>query len=430
MNSPFVIGEYFTKAVNYLFRVIYILLRMVELVFKLLNALLVQVIFIRIDHALSRIAKWSLTKTIRVDNRTIMLTTMQGEYADNIKYICDELLRRKLPYNIIWVLRGAALGPYPPELHFVKDDSVDYYRMAAKSKIIIQNGHSLQKDSVQKRKNQYWMQTWHGSLGLKRLEGAGGDKRFYEKMKRLDSRQTNFIITNSKFEDDVFSSTYWPGVPILKLGHARNDILFDASKKTATYLRKKILKRLNIPDSNQKFLLFAPTHDDKNLNQAFGNIDFDKLRDTLSSKFGGTWDILIRTHNNNKRQSSRWLSGLPLYCYNASFYPDMQELLVLADVGLTDYSSWISDYILTRKPSFLFGVNVKKFNMTRGFYFNLEHTPFTMATNNAELMENIANFNQKEYEKKIDKFLTECKSIDDGKASARIVDKIEELMPG
>jgi CDP-glycerol glycerophosphotransferase len=121
---------------------------------------------------------------------------------------------------------------------------------------------------VAKNTGQYWIQTWHGSLGLKRLEGAGRDDRFYNEMRALQSRQTDFLISNSQFEDDVFDKTYWPGVPVLKLGHARNDILFDRSTETAGDLRRKVLTRLNVTDTGQNFLLFAPTHDEKSVGQS------------------------------------------------------------------------------------------------------------------------------------------------------------------
>lgn len=424
----FVTGEYFTNFIDRLFHIIHLLIRAIDMFIKAINKGLVILVFSKIDSLLSRIAKRHIAQKTAVSDSSILLTTMQGEYTCNPKYIAEEILRRNLPYDITWVLRGTSLGPFPPEFKFVKEGSVEYFEAMAKSKVVVQNGHAMQKNEVQKSKGQYWLQTWHGSLGLKRLEGAGGDERFYNKMRKLDSKQTDYLLTNSKFEDDVFRNTYWPDVPILQLGHARNDILLDRSAETAARLRAKVLSRLNITDTGQKFLLFAPTHDDKNLNQAFGNIDFETLKNTLNKKFDGTWEILIRTHNSNKRRSSKWLSGLPLYCHNASFYPDMQELLVLADVGLTDYSSWICDYILTRKPSFLFGANVKQYNKTRGFYHKIEDTPFSMATNNRELLKNIEAFDQKKYEKKIDVFLDACACIDEGKASERIVDTIEELM--
>lgn len=395
---------------------------------KIIKKILTKLIAKKLDKQLAKIGKHLVVRTTNIEPNTITFITAQGEYTCNPKYIAEEILRRKLPYKISWIVRSGALGPYPPEFKLVKDRTPGYYREIAKSKIVIQNAHTLQKNYTQKNEDQYWLQTWHGSLGLKKLEGAGGDEKFYNKMVKLDNEQTDYIISNSQFEDNVFSGSYWSSVPSLRLGHARNDILFNTDSDTHKYLRKKVLKRLGVEDTGQKFLLYAPTHDDSNPYQAFGNLNLEDLRKLLGDKFGGSWEILIRTHNNNKKKSDTWLSGMPTYCHNASFYPDMQELLLLADAGLTDYSSWICDFILTRKPSFLFGLNIEKYEKTRGFYHKFEDTPFSIATNNAELLNNISEFNQNVYESKIDTFLEACESIDDGNASKRIVDEIEKLM--
>lgn len=421
-------GKIFTGISDKVFRIFEIAMRIVTLVLKVVNKLVNHYIASKLDVVLQRIGRRMVVNSTQVSDNTILFVTDQGEYTCNPKYIAEEIMRRKLPYEVTWVLRGKALGPYPQGFNLVKDGSPDYFRAVAGAKVVVENGHSLQRNGVYKNKGQVWIQTWHGSLGLKKLEGAGGDQNFYRRMQKLDQEQTDYVITNSQFEDNVFNSTYWTGVPSLRLGHARNDILFEESKERLQYLRKKVLKRLNIEDRGQKFLLFAPTHNDKVSDRSYGNLDFDALVETLEEKFGGTWDILIRTHNSNKGKSNKWLAGLPMYCYNASFYPDMQELLILADVGLTDYSSWICDYILTRKPSFLYGANIDMFKQTRGFYHKFEDTPFSIATSNKQLIDNITEFKQKEYERKIDKFLNDCECIDDGNAAKRIVDKIEELM--
>lgn len=428
MLDKLISGKPVTKLTDSFFRIFEILLRLTTILLKIIKKLVSTTLSRRADLLLSKAGRHLVSNLTTVDPNTIVFTTVQGEYTCNPKYIAEEIIRRKLPYNITWVLRGNALGPFPPEFNLVRDKSSEYYRIMAKARVVVQNGHSMQKNDVQKNKGQYWIQTWHGSLGLKRLENAGGDSKFYAKMQKLDNRDTDYIISNSEFEDNVYRGSYWAKTPIKRLGHARTDILFETPEKTIKYLRKKVLKRLNIEDKGQKFLLFAPTHDDKNPYQAFGNLDLDKMKLVLSEKFGGNWEILIRTHNNNKNKSSQWLAGLPVYCHNASFYPDIQELLVVSDIGLTDYSSWVCDYIYTRKPSFLFGPNIRKYEKNRGFYHKFEDTPFTIATTNDELLSNISNFDQKKYENKIDDFLDRCKSVDDGKSSARIVDEIENLM--
>lgn len=382
----------------------------------------------RVDALLSKAGKRLVARKTPVDDSSIVLIAMQGEYTCNPKYIAEEILRRGLPYEITWVLRGQSVGPYPGEFRFVEHNTPDFFQAIASAKIVIQNGHSMQRSGAQKGPSQYWLQTWHGSLGLKKLEGAGGDYKFYRRMQELDNTQTDIVLTNSTFEDKVFTDTYWPDVQKLMLGHARNDVLFDRSQKTADELRQKVLDRLGITDTGQKFLLYAPTHDDNNKSVVLSGIDTVRLRSALAAKFGGTWEILIRTHNTNKRQSDASLAGLPAFCHNASFYPDMQELLVVADAGMTDYSSWVCDYILTNKPSFLFSTNFGSYTQQRGFYHDFADTPFTMATSNQELLDNIERFDQEVYDRKIADFLEMCGSIDDGRAASRIVDKLEELM--
>lgn len=411
-----------------IFRIIEVFFRALHVSVRAIRLFVQSVFTSRVDGWLAGLGKRLIAKKTRVDDSSIVLVAMQGEYTCNPKYIAEEILRRQLPYKITWVQRGQSVGPYPAEFNFVNHETAAYFRAIAEAKVVIQNGHSMQRSGTRKGSSQYWLQTWHGSLGLKRLEGAGGDHKFYERMRKLDNAQTDFVLTNSTFEDEVFTNTYWPDVPKPMLGHARNDILFDKSQETADALRKKVLDRLGITDNGQKFMLYAPTHDDNNKSVLLSGIDIAGLRATLSAKFGGTWDILIRTHNTSKRQSDAWLAGFPAYCHNASFYPDMQELLVVADAGATDYSSWICDYIHTNKPSFLFSTNFDAYTQQRGFYHDFADTPFTMATSNGELLSNIERFDQAVYDRKIAEFLQMCGSIDDGNAASRIVDKVEELM--
>lgn len=58
----------------------------------------------------------------------------------------------------------------------------------------------------------------------------------------------------------------------------------------------------------------------------------------------------------------------------------------------------------------------------------METTPFSIAVNNTELCENIINFDNKDYQRKIDEFLQDKGCIEDGHASERVVDLIEKIM--
>lgn len=118
----------------------------------------------------------------------------------------------------------------------------------------------------------------------------------------------------------------------------------------------------------------------------------------------------------------------PDYVYDVTNYEDIQDLIVISDVGITDYSSWICDFMLTKKPAFLFTTDLKNYYSERGFYYPLETTPFPIAENNAELVDNILNFEMNGYRKSVDQFLKEEGCMDDGLASERIVEKLKEIL--
>ena len=95
---------------------------------------------------------------------------------------------------------------------------------------------------------------------------------------------------------------------------------------------------------------------------------------------------------------------------------------------ITDYSSCLFDFVLTRRPGFIFATDVDEYNQERGFYYPLESTPFPIATNNAELMQNVKHFNDESYQEKITQFLIDRGCMEDGHASERVADLIAELV--
>ena len=117
-----------------------------------------------------------------------------------------------------------------------------------------------------------------------------------------------------------------------------------------------------------------------------------------------------------------------IHVINATDYNDIQELLCASDIGITDYSSWMCDYVLTRKPGFLYASDIQKYiDDERGFYYPLSSTPFKVAENSDELVKKIMEFDDKKYQKEVDKFLKDRGCYEDGNASSRIVDILNKL---
>lgn len=358
----------------------------------------------------------------RVDNHKIFMMTFDNAYSCNLRYVNEEILRRGLPYDVVWAATGNLARQkyaFPSNVRLVERGSYEMFQEMSTAKVWMDNALNCVWYDMPKKKSQVYLNTWHGSMGIKRLSG---NDEWMKKAARCN-KVTDYCIANSTFEEDVYRTTFWPDVEILKYGHARNDILFDQAEMAKK--RKKVCRYFGIAPSC-KIFLYAPTFRD-NGTTPFAQIDFEALKNALQERFDCKVCILVRLHFKNRKstifeeQSRDWLC-------NATMYPDMQELLAAADMGLTDYSSWAYDFVLTRRPMFLYAPDIADYDQDRGFYYPLESTPFPLAQNNQELVQNVLHFDQSEYMGKVEKFLQERGCYEEGMASKRIVDKLEEIM--
>lgn len=356
----------------------------------------------------------------KVQENKLFVMTYDNNFTCNARYIVSEILRQELPIDIVWVTpqKGDNSANFPDGIRLVKRQSYQMFEEMASSKVWLDNALNCVWFGMPKKKKQVYINTWHGSMGIKRLSG----NRTWLYRARRCKRNTDFCVTNSAFEEDVFRTTFWPKTPFLKYGHARNDIFFKTDEHPS--IRQKVEETLEI-EPGKKLMLYAPTFRDDGDTNCY-DLDFAALKQSLEQRFGGEWVILMRAHFKNVKRKTdlefnEWL-------INASKYPDMQELMTVVDAGITDYSSWAYDYILTGRPLFIYATDIEKYNDGRGFYYPLETTPFMIARNNEEMNQNVLNFDDKIYESKVKEFLAEKGCYEDGHASERVVEKIKEVM--
>ncbi len=378
------------------------------------------------DQLIAVIARRVLARHTQVKDQ-VMFLTFQGDYTCNPKYIADEMIRQNKDYRMVWDVKTAIpRSDYPIELQFVRHNSYEFYKELAASKVIIENTNIVERLRAYKKKDQHLIQTWHGSLGIKRLDGDVVMGHSWKRLAKKCQKSVDLLLSNSDFESEVFRTAYWKDVPSVMVGHARNDIFFMNDEEKKAKIRKKVTKFLGI-DENRQIFLFAPTHRD-DVDESYETLDYSLIKKALEARFGGKWQIVIRLHNRLKKESSMWLNDLPSYVSDATFYEDMQELLLCTDVGVTDYSSWIFDYVLSGKPGFIIEMGLEDFRESRGFYYPIETTPFPIAKDSRELAERIREFDDTKYHADVERFLAERGCMEDGQASKRIVEKIDELM--
>jgi len=369
-------------------------------------------------------------KFTKVNKQKVLMTTFQGGFSCNPKYIYEEIKRQNLPWEIVWITEPSKFvnkNDFPEGLKLVPWYTMRYYYELATSRVWIANALTLTRTAVTKRKNQIFIQTMHGSLGIKRLDEESVNDKIHTKAAKRASKMTDYLISNSTFENMVYKSTVWGNVPILEYGHPRSDVFFLEDETAKEKIKSKVFEYFNLP-KDAKIVLYAPTFADIKMESTGAEkIDRKLILKALEKKHGGNWYFITKMHPRDKRfmKETTEMTGKIL---DGNRYPDIQELMLAIDIGITDYSSWIYDYVLTRKEGFIFAPDLDTYDDFRGFYYPIDETPFPISKTNAELIKQISSFNNKKYQKRIDEFLVERGCFEKGDASKRTVDKIKELM--
>jgi CDP-glycerol glycerophosphotransferase len=359
-----------------------------------------------------------ILSVIPINLNKIFVVSFYGRgYSDSPKYIVQALLNQKLPYKIYWAIKDTdANNGLPSEVYAIKFNSLKHIYHMCTSGIWIDN--SRKPAFTKKNKKQLYIQTWHG-LPNKRIEKDALAKleNWYVKSAIRDSKICDLLISNSTFLTSIYKSSFWYDGPILESGFPRNDIL----RISKSEISNKVKLTLGI-GKNKKVMLYAPTFR-KNAELDSYNLNYEGTIRALSAKFGGNWTVLIRLHPNIADRSSELIINNKSVI-DASSYLDMQELLVAADVLITDYSSSLFDYIITKKPCFMFATDLQEYRNDRDLYFEFTDLPFELSENNDDLNKAILAFDQISYSEKCEKFMKTYGFYETGDASNTVAEWI------
>lgn len=343
-------------------------------------------------------------------NKVILWSDDFKSFGCSPKYIALELAKRG-KFDVVWVLNQDRPVPaeLPQGIRLVRYFSMEYLREIATAKVIICNHRTSDYHFFNKRRGQFYIQTWHSSLRLKKIEGdASGLPESYVNHAKADSAKIDLLLSGCAFSSDIFRRAFWYGGELLEAGTPRCDGFFGDNSD----VKKKVFDHFGL-ESGKKFALYAPTfRKDKKAN-LYG-MDFDRLQTAL----GENWVIGCRLHPNLNAEAPA--QG----CVPMSKYPDMQELLRACDLLITDYSSSMFDMAVAGKKCALYVPDLESYMAgERGLYFDINDLPFPKA----EDMDALCALNFEDYEEKCAAFLKRIGSFENGTAAKVAADRIESV---
>ena len=344
-------------------------------------------------------------------NRVLFSSYMEKQYSCSPRYISRELKRLAGDkVEIGWAFR------HPEDFRFLEKEGIrvmgtktwEFIKFALTSRVVVTN--TYYKPSLPRRKRQFFIQTWHGSGAYKKV-GRHVDMPLIERINtRMREGRTDLFLSGCTFfTQHVIRDAFDYRGEVYEYGMPRNDIMLCPPDNEAL---EEIRARAGVP-KGVRLCLFAPTYRKDTKVHASG-LDYERVLSALEKRFGGQWVMGYRSHHVSmfKDQSIASKGALDL-----SLYSDMQELLLISDALITDYSSSIWDAALANKRVFLFAPDLKEYSLERDFYTDIHSWPFPLSESNDELVSNIERFDEGAYAEKVKKHLEDLGNCESGRAS-------------
>lgn len=353
--------------------------------------------------------KWSLkedTKIKRINNsqknykffrsfpinkKRIMFESMWGsKYSCNPRYLYEYIDEHYPEYECIWSFNDEHT-PIKGNGIRVRRKSLKYYYYLATSKFFVNNVNF--EENYVKREGQIEIQTMHGTplktLGID-VPGDFKTKKeeddFLKKCSRWD-----YLTVQSDYVSDISSKCFAFNKKFLNYGYPRTDLLYSDNNEEDI---KKLKSKLDLP-LDKKIILYAPTW--REMNNFELMLDLDSLKKSLSDEY----ILILRLHHLSFKN---WSFTPDEFVYDLSRYDSIEELYLISDILVTDYSSVMFDYANLDRPIILFTYDLKEYHeKLRGFYMDIiENRPGPLVYTSKELEDTILNI--EDVEKKTNAF--------------------------
>jgi CDP-glycerol glycerophosphotransferase len=377
----------------------------------------------RIRRRLLRDLYYPMQRRLPLRPSILFLSFSGKSCTDNPLAIASELRRRGDKREHIWAVDDWSVK-VPPGGRAVLIGTAGYLAALGRSACLIANDHVALP--FRRRAGQKYVQTWHGTP-LKRLgydiasPSFVSGRRYFDFMDS-DVAQWDLLISPNPFSTPIWRQAFKFTGEIAETGYPRNDALLARDDERAALIRRL----LGVP-AGKRVVMYVPTWRD-NQHDAASRYGLDLQLDLVaaSEELAEDYVLLIRGHH--LMAGWKLAEAEPGFVFDVTGYPDINDLLRITDVLLTDYSSVMFDFAPTGRPILFFTYDLAEYrDKLRGFYFDFSQSaPGPLLSTSEQVIAALAD---------LDPVVTRCKDaydaftarfcpLDDGKAASRACDRI------
>lgn len=296
---------------------------------------------------------------VRTDPKLILFVSYGGRhYNDSPKVLYEEMQKdqRFSEYKFVWAFRTPENIELPGQGEKVKIDTLNYYKIALKSRVWITNV-MIERALKFCGKDTFYLHTTHTVFPKKMALDSTKGKDF----KTKNRLQYDYSCAQSEFEGQMQMSMFGLNEnQILLSGYPKNDLLANAKTTDCERAREK----LGIP-KGKKVILYAPTYREDNPSIMVSNVDFNKWESIL----GEDYFVLYRAHPTVADMTN--ITASSSFIKNVSRYPDNVEIMLASDILISDYSGIFFEYAVLERPMYCYGFDYDQYTKSRELYFDI-----------------------------------------------------------
>lgn len=352
--------------------------------------------------------------------RVVLATVHASRLTGNLAAIREEIERRSPPIPIVTIvhLPGPGLrGRLRGVVHALRAG----YHLAT-ARVFVVDSHFTPAYVIRPRPGTAIVQTWHATGAIKKFGYGVLDKTFgadetLVSMIRLHSNYT-LALAPSRAAALLFVDAYRQPLDLFDttIGTPKTDVLFGERAERA---RRAMVKRYAIP-AGRRVILYAPTFRGQSMTVARHPEELDLA--LLARVLGEDHVLLLRLHPavRGRPQLARELDS---FVIDVSDHAEANELLLVADILVTDYSSLAFDFALLGRPMAFFAPDHAAYDQERGFYFDYQaEVPGPVFETTADLAAYL-RAGRLDTER-VRRFAAKWVEAADGHASERFVDRV------
>jgi CDP-glycerol glycerophosphotransferase (TagB/SpsB family) len=349
------------------------------------------------------------------------------QFACNPRAIYEKAAELAPHLRGVWVVDPNHLSAIPEGVEYVVAGSPAYQKLLDRATYFVSNMNW--PGELEKREGQIHLQTQHGTP----LKTMGTDLRFFpdaakdldleELMRQVD--RWDFNLSSNRYSSEIWERTYPAYFEELEYGYPRNDRLLTATVDDVRAIRAGFGF-----DDSHLVVLYAPTFRDgvDSIRTPSGLVDLggDGIHldlDQLASAAGEHGRVLVRTHYSLSKAPDVH-SGKVI---DVSEHPRVEDLMLAADVLISDYSSITFDYANLDRPIVLLVDDKGFYDGRRGTYFDITEFPPGLIARSAEELHaafRTGAFAAPEAAKHRHLYREKFCEYDDGRAAERVVRRV------